>query len=92
MPKGRGRKGGVAPRSRRPQQLETTRIEMNTSSGSGLDIATPMTSNVDTPLTPNVGIAMPSNVASVSIPFCWIFIHSSAPTLLKSAKLADDGP
>ena len=82
MPKGRGRKGGVAPRSRRPQQLETTQIEMNTSSGSGLDIATPMTANDDTPLTSNVGIPMPSNV--VSIPFCWKFIHSSALTLLKS--------
>ena len=83
MPKGRGRKGGVAPRSRRPQQLETTLIEMNTSSGSGLDIAKtlPMTSNVDTPLTPNVGIAMPSNVASVcQSPFVgYLSIHQHQP-------------
>ncbi len=49
MPKGRGRKGGVAPRSRKPQQLETTRIAMNISSSSVSSVA-----GHGTPINPNI--------------------------------------
>ena len=43
MPKGRGRKGSVAPRTQKPSQPITTRVEMNASSDTPVDCAVPPT-------------------------------------------------
>ena len=69
MPKGRGRKGGVPPRVRKPKQPVTTRIEMNDATST---TSTPVAFQQSTIMTPNFHLsptAMTSQYNIMQSPF-----------------------